>query len=81
MSASAQLSKKRHDLGSLQAAVPGLVTVLLEVLHERRASGSDGMRVLRVRLCLMEDVSRRVLEVQGAELLQAFSTSVVGRCE
>jgi hypothetical protein len=40
------LNRPAEELDLFQAAMPGFVAMLFEVLHERRASGADGVRVL-----------------------------------
>src|SRR6201996_3820819 len=62
---------------SFQSTLRSFVTVLLQVRHERGASRSDCMRILRIRLRLMKDVSRSVLQVEGTKLFQRFGARVV----
>ncbi len=49
---------------SVQNVLGGFVAVLLQILHERSAASSDGMRVLRVGLSLPEYVGRSIFEMQ-----------------
>src|ERR1700744_3711610 len=62
---------------SFQSTLRSLVTMLLQVRHKRGASRSDCVRILRIRLRLMKDVSRSVLQMEGTKLLQCFGARVV----
>lgn len=56
----------------------GLVAVLFQIRHERRAAGSDIVGIGEVAMALLLDISRRVLKVPGAEPLNAIGALVKG---
>ena len=57
------------------------VAVLFQVLHEWRPASSDGMRVLRIRLSLPENVGRSVFKVQRTEGLESFHARIEHRSQ
>jgi hypothetical protein len=68
-----------RDACRLFQAIPAsLVAVLLQILHEWRPSGADGMRILRIGLSLLEYVGRGIFEVQGPKIFESFDARVVG---
>src|SRR5579875_2880839 len=63
----------------LQQTAACFVAVFLEVLHKRSSSCPNSMWVFGIRLRLLEDIPRRILQVKRTQFLHCFGACVVGR--